>query len=118
MDGALLTAVTTVIVAVITGILTYLGVRTKSRTDVQTSLNTGFQSLVSELQEEREFLSKQRDDLQDNIADLDKQVLELRVRVDRLLRVTTMFHNFIVQNGLVPPSFDEQDVLGDNGARS
>lgn len=115
-EGPVLTAVSTVIVAFITGILTYLGVRAKARTDVQSSLNTGFQSLISELQEERQFLSEQRDELQEHVKHLDQQVIELRVRVERLLQLTTTFHNFIVQNDLIPPPFDARDVIGDNSA--
>lgn len=115
MDATLASIVASVITAFLTGLLTYLGVRSRARVDVQASLNAGFNLLVSELQEERADLKRERIELRNEIQKQDAEILELKKKLERLLSVTTSFHNFIVTNGLVPPPFNPEDVdLGSN----
>ena len=115
IDNAVLAVVGTIVAAFITGLLTYLGVKNKSRVDVQSSLNSGFHQLIVELQNERRLLADERGTLRAMVRHQDEEILELRQRIERILSVTTSFHNFIIQNDLIPPPFDPDDVqLGNN----
>lgn len=115
VEGTLLTVVGGVVTAFITALLTYLGVKNRSRVDVQASLNNGFHQLIVELQNERRALAEERGVLKAMVRHQDDEIMDLRRRVERLISTTTMFHNFIIANNLVPPQFDEDDViLGSN----
>jgi hypothetical protein len=114
-EPAIIGAVATPIVAVLAALFTYLGVRSKAKTDVQQSLNLGFNSLIEELQEERKLLTEERKSLSLLVSDQDKKIMVLQRRVDRLLSVTISFHNFIIAEGLVPPPFDNDLLSNDIG---
>lgn len=113
LDATMTGLISGVAVAIIGGIATYLVQKTKTRVDVQKTLNEGFGSLISELQEERLTLSKTNSDLHDTIRDQDRKIRVLESRVLRLVRVATAFHNYIVTQGLTPPAFDENDLRSD-----
>jgi len=115
VESTLLTVVGGVVTAFMTALLTYLGVKNRSRVDVQASLNNGFHQLIVELQNERKALAEERGVLRAMVRSQDSDILELRRRVERLIATTTQLHNFIVNAGLVPPQFDEDDlILGSN----
>jgi uncharacterized protein YlxW (UPF0749 family) len=113
-DPAVIGAVATPVVAILAALFTYLGVRSKSKTDVQTSLNQGFNSLIEELQEERKLLTDERKTLVALVSEQDRKIMTLEKRVERLLAVTMSFHNFIVNEGLVPPPFDNTLLSNEN----
>jgi len=123
MEMGTLTIVGSVVAAFLTGLFTFLGIRSKTKTNVQATLNSGFNSLIQELQEERRELQTERNEIQrkyDEMREMvlmqDKEIMDLTARVERLLKITTSFHNFIVNAGLVPPPFDKEDIImGKNG---
>lgn len=115
-EGTFLTVVGGVITTFVAALLTYLGVKSKSRVDVQASLNSGFHQLIIELQNERKALAEERGVLRAMVRHQEEEIIDLRRRVERLTTITSRFHSFIVASGLVPPSFDddEQNALGPN----
>src|SRR5437879_941253 len=64
--------------AIITAIVTLLVARGRARIDVQAALNTGFQALVTELQEERGELTRVIKEQSETIEDLERKVLSVR----------------------------------------
>ena len=111
IESAIVGGVASVAVAIVAGLMAYLNGRTKNKVDVQKTLNESFGALINELQEERVDLMKERHSLQQTVMQQDRRILDLEKRINRLLVVTTQFHTFIVQEGLTPPPFNENDVL-------
>lgn len=115
LEGTIATVVGAVLTAFFTGLFTFLGVRRKGKTDVQQSLNIGFETLIKELQEERTFLREERTELRAMIAAQAREVNELEERVRRLILMTTTYHNFIVAAGLVPPEIEVEKMNKNEG---
>lgn len=110
LDPTVVTTVGGVIVAFITGLVTYLTTKKKSNTDVQSSLNAGFGTLITELQEERTVLRAERGELTAMVVRQNARIRQLENRVNQLLLVTTTFHNFIITSGLTPPVVEDTGV--------
>jgi hypothetical protein len=55
-DAAVVAAISAVLVALVTGVLAIIGGRKKASSDVQVSINAGFETLIHELREERKEL--------------------------------------------------------------
>lgn len=94
MDYApLITATTTILVAILGGVFALLQGRKKASADAQSSIASGFQLLVKNLQEERVELTKVIDKqatenvgLKAEVSALTKTVHSLERKVDELMR--------------------------------
>lgn len=97
IDATVVTSISAVLVALITGALTILGGRKKARADVQVSLNSGFEILVGELQEERAQLIEVAREIEARAraeADaLRKECSDLRTECTGLRQQLAALHN-------------------------
>jgi uncharacterized membrane protein (DUF106 family) len=96
---AVVGGVVSVVTALFTAIVTYALGRGKTKADMQSTLSAGFQTLITEMQDEtatlRELVQKQS-----------LEVRDLQRRVDQLIFTAHTFHNFILANNLIPPNVD------------
>ena len=93
----LITAASAVLVALVTGVLTVWAGRRKAQSDVQASLNSGFQILVSELQQERTELTR-------IIADQAQRITALEAEVNRLRAEMRRSERFLAERGISLPA--------------
>ena len=95
-DSPIWTVAGTIAVAAITGIVTFMLGRPKTKADVQTTLNAGFQNLITELQEERNALRKIVEEQGVVVQRISGELRQMTQRVDSLER-------FIARNDLKVP---------------
>jgi hypothetical protein len=91
-----LTVTGTVVAALIAGIVSFTIARPKTKVDVQTAINAGFTTLITELQEERVELLK-------IIREQTEQIKILSSRVSVLDRHVTVLNDMLRAAGLSPP---------------
>ncbi len=94
--GTIITVVGSIAVAAITSFSAYLVGKKKAQTDVQTTLNSGFEILIRELQEERVDLTKTIKEQDEKIGLLEGRVFSLRIQVISL-------QNRLRDHGIPPP---------------
>jgi outer membrane murein-binding lipoprotein Lpp len=107
--GPLITATSAILVAIITGTVAIIQARKKLSADAQTGLTTGFQMLITKLQEERVALTgviegqaKENVQLKAEVSTLNTTVRRLERKLDAVLRRW--------RAGEDPPSEDEEHL--------
>ena len=98
LSSSLWTAVATIAVAIVSGIFMFYAGRPKARSDVQATLNDGFNKLITDLQDERNHMRTVMKEQGDRITALEGDLRNSRQEIDSLQR-------FIVERGLTPPPY-------------
>lgn len=89
----------TVLVAFVTGFWAWFGGKKKGQTDYQVAVQQGFQSLVEELQEERQRLMAV-------ISDQAREISELRGEVRQLSQGIASMQRLLIEHGInIPAEF-------------
>ncbi len=98
--GTMTTVVGSIMAATITSVSAYLIGKKKAQTDVQTTLNSGFEILIRELQEERGDLTKTIKSQNEKIDMLEGRIFSLKVRIIAL-------ENMLRAHGISIPAQEE-----------
>lgn len=94
--ATVLTVAGTVAVSIITGIVTVWVGRRKEKTDVQSTINSGFTLLITEMQEERDALKK-------TVEAQGKELERMRGELRQAMQRIESLERFISRAGLTPP---------------
>lgn len=101
-----------IVVAFVTGLWAWIASRSKTRSDIQQTVNDGFGKLISELQEELTRRGETEADLRHTVSSQDSLIYRLQMKVRKLAHIVTTLHNFIVMKGLTPPSYVMEEDEG------